>query len=380
MPPFQDIFNDISGTQNYGESARLLHYLGNVFTNSSNKIKLNDAIAAKAFAINELKRLLTVIPQVSNYKQKDEIFGYEDALLHVYTAATKIKGAEVANEEADIIKQVVQKVANETKLESSVEQLMKSEKIEKSQVEAILNNLKTVKDEYQRGKLFSLLLEGKTGFEKFSQEAKQTLAEYTDCELNRIIKLNGKDGDATAAMEFAVDVCKYYADEKLLKTVLNILQIPVSSVRYYAVETLLKFKKDLPADIIDELAQDLSYAELTYGTFLKYGKEELFPQKFATEEYLAKSDLVHWLIYPTELGKAPYAIELLGDITVKKEKFYIFKYKSDSQNLTDDLKDEWLIGWSSNEGGTFSNFDLLSVFEKKTLKKTLKNIAKKLLK
>ena len=63
----------------------------------------------------------------------------------------------------------------------------------------------------------------------------------------------------------------------------------------------------------------------------------------------------------------------------KKEDYYIFKFKSNSDNLSDDLKDKYLIGWSNNGGGTFSNFDLYENFEEKTIEKTLKKIKKKLL-
>lgn len=61
------------------------------------------------------------------------------------------------------------------------------------------------------------------------------------------------------------------------------------------------------------------------------------------------------------------------------ELFRVFKYKTDSDNLSEDLHDVDLVGWSGNEGGTFSNFDPLSDFQKKTPQKTLKYIAKKLL-
>jgi hypothetical protein len=94
--------------------------------------------------------------------------------------------------------------------------------------------------------------------------------------------------------------------------------------------------------------------------------------------YLAKSDLVHWLTYPTELGKEPEQIEFIGKVK-KKEDYYVFRYISDSDNLGEDLQGKWLIGWSNAEGGTFSNFDLYSDFEKKTPEKTLKNIKKRLL-
>lgn len=104
----------------------------------------------------------------------------------------------------------------------------------------------------------------------------------------------------------------------------------------------------------------------------------LFPKKYASPEYLAKSDMVHWLCYPTELGKAPDEIELFGTVEVKKQPYYVFKYKSDSDNLSDELKNRWLVGWSSDDGGTFSHFTPLDECEKKTPEKTLKYIKKSL--
>ena len=175
-------------------------------------------------------------------------------------------------------------------------------------------------------------------------------------------------------------MCKYFIDERLLALLEKIMSIKINRIRYYALETLLGYEKDVSTQVIAELAEDLTYAELTYCLLQKYGKENLFPKEYSTPEYLAKSDLVHWLTYPTELNKEPDDIQLLGTVNVRKELFHIFKYKSDSKNLSEDLQNEYLIGWSGNEGGTFSNFDKLSDFQKKTNEKTLKYIAKKLLK
>ena len=91
--------------------------------------------------------------------------------------------------------------------------------------------------------------------------------------------------------------------------------------------------------------------------------------------------MVHWLMYPTELGKEPDEIEYIGKITYlfKKEVYYVFKYRSNSDTLDDNLKNKWLIGWSSEDGGTFSNFDEYALYEKNTIDATLKNIKKKLI-
>ena len=62
-----------------------------------------------------------------------------------------------------------------------------------------------------------------------------------------------------------------------------------------------------------------------------------------------------------------------------KEVFQIFKYRSASENLNEELRNRWLIGWSSNRDGTFSNFDPYDEYEKETVEKTLKNIKRKLI-
>ena len=63
----------------------------------------------------------------------------------------------------------------------------------------------------------------------------------------------------------------------------------------------------------------------------------------------------------------------------KKDVYYIFRFRSDSKNLDDELRGQWLIGWSDCGGGTFSNFDRYDLYAGATPKKTLKNIKKKLL-
>ena len=95
--------------------------------------------------------------------------------------------------------------------------------------------------------------------------------------------------------------------------------------------------------------------------------------------YLAKSDLVQWLAYPTELGKCPDEIEFLGQTKKKGEIYHIFRFKSDSENLDEESQNVWLVGWAGNEGGTFSHFDLYKDYDKGTVEKTVKYIRKKIL-
>ena len=154
-----------------------------------------------------------------------------------------------------------------------------------------------------------------------------------------------------------------------------------NTVSFFAAESLIICGREVPDGIIDALARDLVYAEHMYQVLKNHNLSHLFPKELATEEYLAKSDLVHWLTYPTELGQAPDEIEYIGKITYlfKKDVYHVFRFRSDSDTLEDDAKGKWLIGWSGTDGGTFSNFDEYALYEKDTVAATLKNIEKKVI-
>ena len=205
------------------------------------------------------------------------------------------------------------------------------------------------------------------------------MTDYIASELSRLIALDGED--AWNTLELLADVGKYFADERVIAGLQALLQLGRNHINVYVVDTLCGFGIEVPQQVIHALAEDLEYANTTYNILQRQGMTDMFPKECATEEYLAKSDMVRWLAYPTELGKAPDAIEYIGKIKYlfKKEVFHVFKYRSDSKNLDPELKDQWLVGWSSDEGGTFSNFDLYAPFERDTKEKTLKLIKKKLI-
>jgi hypothetical protein len=199
--------------------------------------------------------------------------------------------------------------------------------------------------------------------------------------MERWTKTNSFDEEAVNVLELASDVCKFFADEKMVEMLYKIIKLGYGNVSYYAVESLLYLKKDVSKEDILSLAKNREYAALTYELLKKYGKLALFPLEYSKNEYLAQSDLIHWLTYPTELGKIPDEIEYMGKITYlfRKDIYYVFKYRSDSDTLSDDLKNEWLIGWSSDTGGTFSNFDKLSSVDQGSVQKTLKFIKKNII-
>ena len=378
MAQFDEIFNDIQNSNDYEENARLLQYLGNVLKSNMAKLPAEEKISIKDFALKEMQKLIEVIPSANNYREKDKMFFYEDSVLMIFTLMGDHNS--LTDEQADVLQKLIATVSKERVLENSVDKMFELAKIEKADAEAVLSIAKPIKDDYQRGMLFQGLLEHKDKIKNMSADAKSAIAEFTESELERLLSEKDLSDDAVNIIEFAADVSKYFITGKILDMLEKAMSVVDNQIRYFILETLLDNNRQVSADVIKEIAGDLSYANLLKNVLVKYGKTNLFPKEYDTPEYLAKSDLVHWLCYPTELNQKPDEIELLGKATVKKEDYFIFKYKSDSDNLTDELQNVWLIGWSGSQGSTFSEFDKLSDFEKKTPEKTVKYITKKLLK
>lgn len=378
MSPFKQITDAVSNSADYQEKTNLVQYICTVLKNADKPVNAEDSALLREFAVSEMQKLITAIPEAENYKQKDCLFAYEDGLLGIFSLGGKSM-ENVSQEQLDVIKQLVALVYKERVLENAIDETFNLAKIEKSDVEKVLEIVKPLTDEYRRGILYQGLHAHKEGIAKFTPEAKSALAEYTAEDMLRLID-NSDDPDKVKSLEFAVDVCKYYADNKVLDTLEKTMALKCDDVRYYAAGTLIEKGREIPSVAVNEMAENLEYAQLLYELLKKHGKAALFPAKYSTPEYLAKSDLVHWLTYPTELGKKPEEIELLGVAKVRGEVYHVFKYVSHSDTLSDDLHGKWLIGWSGDQGGTFSDFNELSEFEKKTPKKTLKNIVKKLLK
>ncbi len=378
MAQFDEIFNDIQNSNDYEENARLLQYLGNVLKSNMAKLPAEEKISIKDFALKEMQKLIEVIPSAKNYREKDKMFFYEDSVLMIFTLMGDHNS--LTDEQADVLQKLIATVSKERVLENSVDKMFELAKIEKADAEAVLSIAKPIKDDYQRGMLFQGLLEHKDKIKNMSADAKSAIAEFTESELERLLSEKDLSDDAVNIIEFAADVSKYFITGKILDMLEKAMGVVENQVKYFILETLLDNNRQVSADAIKEIAGDLSYANLLKNVLVKYGKANLFPKEYDTPEYLAKSNLVHWLCYPTELNQKPDEIELLGKATVKKEDYFIFKYKSDSDNLTDELQNVWLIGWSGSQGSTFSEFDKLSDFEKKTPEKTVKYITKKLLK
>ena len=376
MVNFASIIEDIEHLSSFSEKTSFLSVVLNSFQNKKVKIKPDDKRTLSDFAFKEINKLITLIPTLQTYKEKDEVFGYEDSLLGIIMLCHS-SPTELSEDRVNDLKALMEVVDKERFVENTIDNIFKNGQNDKETIKHLIDSVIPLKDEFQKGQIYQGLLHYQGNIDALPSDSKLLLADYISSELKRYLD-TPLDDTIVNNLEFACDVAKYFINDTVIALLNDLLKLEKNNVNYYAVASLLSAEQSVPSSVIISLANDIVYADMTYAILKKYGQTSLFPEELSDPVYLAKSDLVHWLTYPTELGKQPDKIEYLGKVK-KGEEYYIFRYTSDSDNLGDDLKDQWLIGWSNDEGGTFSDFDLYSDYEQKTLEKTLKKIKKRLL-
>ncbi len=369
--------------ESYSTKKQLLEYTLRLIQNIQNSNKslgYEDKIALLDYAFAEVDALLLAINSATSYKDKDLLFAYEDLVLGLITHLCPTP-ADLPQDILTKIQELVETVENERYIETALDNLFDDETITSEDVDTLLSLVDKTEDEYQKGMLYCGLAHYKEHISKFTADAKLCITKHLTNEFIRYMNDRQRTDDCVNNLEMMADLSRYFANDAIINLLQDVLKLGYHNVNFYAVDTLLCLAQNVPADVILSLANDLEYANLTYSLLVKFSKQELFPKECSTPEYLAKSDMVHWLTYPTELGKEPDKIEYLGKITYlfKKEVYYVFKYMSNSDTLDDNLKNKWLIGWSSEDGSTFSNFNEYALYEKATISATLKNIKRKLI-
>ncbi len=376
MNVFQFV-NDLK-TASYRDKGQLLQYLLRVAERKLKTLSKEDRQLLLSYAFGEVDAMLRVIPETVSYREKDVIFHCEDCVLGLIM---KLCGTpdQLRREQLSKIQSLVDLVDKERYIENTVDSLFQNPSVSETDMNRLLYWVKQTTDEYQKSMLFQGLLHHKEKLKKLSPPARQLLEEYVISEATRLKELSTEDSGAV--LELIADVGKHFPTGSMIAALEGLLTLDKNPISYYAVESLLTLNRDVPQGVITALAEDLEYADLTYSVLRRMGKTSLFPKEYATDEYLGKSDLVHWLTYPTELGKAPDEILYVGKVKrfFSTKVFHVYRFRSDSDTLSDDLKNKWLIGWSSEEGGTFSNFEEYAGFEGPTAKETLNRIKKHIL-
>ena len=385
MSAFTEIINGAKNAETLRDKSQLLTYLGRALSSAKRKLDPADKNELATFALSEIEGLPALLNQAGSYREKDELFGLFESLMNLIMICYDSPAA-MPRDKVEMIQRVVERCDKERFLETAIDEAFKGNP-NAADMERILCMALPLKDEFHKGQLWQGLLHYKGQVNRLSNDAKAVLARYAASELSRYAderKEGTIAGDGHANLEYICDAAGSLLfnapqNPELTGLIADLFSLHDSDVSYYALSTLLSVDCQVPDEVIAALARDVVYADLTYELLERYGMTGRFPAELCDPVYLAKSNMVHWLVYPTELGKEPDEIEFLGQTKKKGEIFHIFRYRSDSDNLGDDLKGVWLIGWAGDDGGTFSNFDKYADYEQKTPEKTVKYIRRKLL-
>lgn len=222
--------------------------------------------------------------------------------------------------------------------------------------------------------MWLILLKNVHEKELFDEKTIVTLKEKIEnelgCIVNYLTKNNFEINNDKLIWELGIwcDIAGYFITEQTIKHLQEIANVKDATLSKFAVKSLLFNNEKVSEEILEKIAGDIKEADRFLRILEMIKKADKFPKKYTNQEWIAKSNMVDWLLYPTELGVMPQIIELLGVITRYENDFYVYKFTTDLERLKN--KDV-MIGVSggyekgkfasSNKstGVTFSNFDTL---------------------
>lgn len=375
MKLFKDLIEEVEKTDNIKDKVSLLSVCVNMVTNSKNRFSISERKQLYDFAISQIRPLESLIERAKTYEEKDDIFALVDKLLSL------ILFVDCAQpESAQMLVGLLECINKYRVLENAIDEMFSKKEIGESDVKNVLEKATNASDDYEKGKLYSGLMHYEKQFDNLSESAKEIMIKFLNKEtLESVINFENLNKDQKYNLEILCDLLRLYFNKDTIRILKTAEKIDDPAIAFYSADSLLELDEKPCQETVTFLANNIVYASLIHNSLERNGLIELFPCELNNSEYIAKSDMVHWLCYPTELGEKPDEIEFLGKAKKHKEEFHIFKFKSNSEKLPEEKHNVWLVGWSGNNGGTFSEFELLSDFEKKTPEKTLKNIIKKCL-
>ena len=153
--------------------------------------------------------------------------------------------------------------------------------------------------------------------------------------------------------EFAgllLDLFGYLPAERVEKALREALDFNDPRVKLFAVISLLRLNRPIDKKNIEGIAHHAETRNLLYNELKGMGKGSLFPESYRTQRSFAESDMVNWLIFPTELDRAPDEIELMKVVTIDTGlpggiyDYYLFRFRTFAPHWA--AKKGWIAGVS----------------------------------
>lgn len=168
-----------------------------------------------------------------------------------------------------------------------------------------------------------------------------------------------------------LDVMGYFPGEGVADLLVQSLQYLDPRLKLFAAISLLRKGIDVPELVVHEIAASSETRNVLFQRLSELGRSQLFPESFKTQEAFAESDMVGWLIFPTELGRVPDEIELMKVISIDTKTngpldYYVLRFRTHPPHWAS--KDGWMAGTSGpflrrDEPSTMAYGDTFSSFQ-----------------
>lgn len=183
---------------------------------------------------------------------------------------------------------------------------------------------------------------------------------------NYIINHVEIDSSVYYDLEVIADLCCYLNNSKISKLIENIDKFMLNDeCNIYLLKYKLINNLQVNNKKIEEIINNQLNVETLFRTVEEINKVEVLPLDKITQELIAKSAMIRWLEYPTELGQAPDDISLLGKFSFDGLDCYAYKFKSEKFPVK-----EYMLGvaggyepnklTSLNSGLIFSKFEKIN--------------------
>ncbi len=147
-----------------------------------------------------------------------------------------------------------------------------------------------------------------------------------------------------------LDLLGYFPSDFVEKPLREAVEFKDPRLKYFALISLLHLGKSVDEKDVNEVASHAEVRNWLHIKLKQMGKSSLFPEKFRTQSSFAESDMVNWLIYPTELNRVPGEIELMKVVTVDTGMpdgiydYYLFRFRTNEPHWA--AKSGWMAGVS----------------------------------
>src|SRR5262249_684251 len=147
-----------------------------------------------------------------------------------------------------------------------------------------------------------------------------------------------------------LDLLGFFPGEVVKSDLQSALEYHDPHLKCFAIISLLRLGKDVSSKDVADVAASAEMRNVLYDALQKYKKTELFPPKYRNQAAFAESDMVNWLIYPTELARVPDEIELMKVVPIDTGfeggiyDYYLFRFRTKEPHWA--AKDGWIAGVS----------------------------------